>query len=283
MRLFLLYIFLCSCSLFAQDDLLSLLSDESLPTKVNATFKGTRVINGQSIEIPAKRELQFVIQHRFGTINSGAYELWGLDQATMRMSLDYGVSETIALGLARNSFQKTYEASTKVKMLTQKSDDSIPISITSYHAVFINSLRWTNPDRENLFSSRLSYVHQILIARKFNRDLSLQVSPSYIQRNLVEREAMNNNYFALGFGGRYKLSNRVSFNAEYFYQFDRPMEAFTNSLSIGFDIETGGHVFQLHITNSQGMFERAFIGETSGKWSKGDIYFGFNISRAFQL
>lgn len=283
MRLFLLCIFLCSSSLFAQDDLLSLLSDESLPTKVNATFKGTRVINGQSIEIPAKRELQFVIQHRFGTINSGAYELWGLDQATMRMSLDYGVSETIALGLARNSFQKTYEASTKVKMLTQKSDDSSPISITSYHAVFINSLRWTNPDRENLFSSRLSYVHQILIARKFNRDLSLQISPSYIQRNLVEREAMNNNYFALGFGGRYKLSSRVSFNAEYFYQFDRPMEAFTNSLSIGFDIETGGHVFQLHITNSQGMFERAFIGETLGKWSKGDIYFGFNISRAFQL
>jgi len=282
-RLLLFFVFTVTSSLFAQEDLFSLLGDGKSDTEVHATFKGTRVINGQSIELPAKGVLQFVIEHRFGTINSGAYELWGIDQSTMRMSLDYGVCEGLAVGVARNSFQKTFEASAKAKLLKQKVADGSPVSITAYHAVFVNSLHWLNPERENLFSSRLSYAHQFMIAKKINQSLSLQITPSYIHRNLVETEAMNNDYMALGFGGRYKLSKRVSVNAEYFYQLDRPDEDFTNSLSLGFDIETGGHVFQLHLTNSQGMFERAFIGETTGKWSQGDIYFGFNISRVFDL
>lgn len=283
MRFLTIFAFLLSTSLFAQDDLFSLLGEDASNEEVFATFKGTRVINGQSIELPAHGDLQFVIAHRFGTINSGAYELWGLDQSQMRMSLDYGVSKNIALGVARNSFQKTYEGFLKSKLLRQKSQKGSPVSIASYNAVFVNGLHWLNPDRDNLFSSRLSYVHQIMIARKFNQNLSLQLTPSYIHRNLVETMAMNNDYMSLGIGGRYKLNKRISLNAEYFYQFERPNEEFTNSLSLGFDIETGGHVFQLHITNSQGMFERAFIGETTGKWSDGDIYFGFNISRVFDL
>lgn len=283
MRFFFLSALLFSGSLFAQDDLFSLLEEEDAVQEVYATFKGTRVINGQSIELPAKGDLQFVIEHRFGTLNSGAYELWGLDQSQIRMSFDYGITNNLAIGLARNSFQKTFESSLKAKLVKQKMENGSPISITSYNAVFANSLRWINPDRENLFSSRLSYVHQFMIARKFNQNLSIQLTPSYIHRNLVETNAMKNDYMAMGLGGRYKLSKRISINAEYFYQLNRPQENFTNSLSIGFDIETGGHVFQLHITNSQGMFERAFIGETTGKWSEGDIYFGFNISRVFDL
>ena len=283
MRFFFLSALLFSGSLFAQDDLFSLLEEEDAVQEVYATFKGTRVINGQSIELPAKGDLQFVIEHRFGTLNSGAYELWGLDQSQIRMSFDYGITNNLAIGLARNSFQKTFESSLKAKLVKQKMENGSPISITSYNAVFANSLRWINPDRENLFSSRLSYVHQVMIARKFNQNLSIQLTPSYIHRNLVETNAMKNDYMAMGLGGRYKLSKRISINAEYFYQLNRPQENFTNSLSIGFDIETGGHVFQLHITNSQGMFERAFIGETTGKWSEGDIYFGFNISRVFDL
>ena len=201
----------------------------------------------------------------------------------MRMSFDYGLSKNIAIGIARNSFQKTYEASLKAKLLKQKLENGSPISITSYHAVFANTLNWTNTKRANLFSSRLSYAHQVMIARKFNQSFSLQLTPTYIHRNLVEFESINNDYVALGVGGRYKLTKRISVNAEYFYQLERPEENFTNSLSLGVDIETGGHVFQLHITNSQGMFERAFIGETTGTWSEGDLYFGFNISRVFGL
>ena len=283
MRYLVIFAFLFSSSVFAQDDLFSLLGEDNSNQEVRATFKGTRVINGQSIELPSKGDLQFVIEHRFGTINSGAYELWGIDQSQMRMSFDYGLSKNLAIGIARNSFQKTYEASVKAKLLKQKLQNGSPISITSYHAIFANSIKWALPERENLFSSRLSYAHQIMIARKFNQSFSLQLTPSYIHRNLVEKKNFSNDYMALGIGGRYKLTKRVSLNAEYFYQLDRPFENYTNSLSLGFDIETGGHVFQLHITNSQGMFERAFIGETTGKWSEGDLYFGFNISRVFDL
>jgi len=283
MRYLVIFAFLFSSSVFAQADLFSLLGDDDSNQEVSATFKGTRVINGQSIELPSKGDLQFVIEHRFGTINSGAYELWGIDQSQMRMSFDYGLSKNLAIGIARNSFQKTYEASVKAKLLKQKLQNGSPISITSYHTVFASSIKWALPERENLFSSRLSYAHQIMIARKFNQSFSLQLTPSYIHRNLVEKKNFSNDYMALGIGGRYKLTKRVSLNAEYFYQLDRPFENYTNSLSLGFDIETGGHVFQLHITNSQGMFERAFIGETTGKWSEGDLYFGFNISRVFDL
>ena len=283
MRYLIIFALFCSPIVKAQDDLFSLLEVEDTPQEVTATFKGTRIINGQSVELPAKGNLQFLIEHRFGTINSGAYELWGLDQAQMRMSFDYGLTNTTAIGLARNSFQKTFEASIKSRLVRQKINGGSPISITSYNAVFANSIRWANPERANLFSSRLSYAHQIMIARKFNSSLSLQLTPSLIHRNLVDNKDINNDYMALGIGGRYKLTKRVSLNAEYFYQFKRLNELFENSLSIGFDIETGGHVFQLHVTNSQGMFERAFIGETTGKWSAGDLYFGFNISRVFGL
>lgn len=269
-------------TLKAQNELLSLLGDQEVNQEVYGTFKGTKVINGQSVEMPTKSALFFIIEHRFGTINSGAYELWGLDQASMRMSFEYGVREGVVLGVARNTFQKTYETSIKTRLLRQKEGAGSRVSIATYHAAFINSMRLTDSDREDLFRSRLSYVHQVLIARKFNRAFSLQFSPTLIVRNLVSLTSMNNNYMAMGVGARYKLSNRVSLNGEYFYQFDRPYEDFENSLSLGFDIETGGHVFQLHLTNSQGMFERAFVGETRGKWSDGDIYFGFNISRVFQ-
>ena len=283
MRYLMIFALICSPIVKAQDNLLSLLELEDTPQEVTATFKGTRIINGQSVELPAKGNLQFLIEHRFGTINSGAYELWGLDQAQMRMSFDYGLTNNTAIGLARNSFQKTFEASIKSRLVRQKMNGGSPISISSYNAVFANSIRWANPERANLFSSRLSYAHQIMIARKFNSSLSLQLTPSLIHRNLVDKKDINNDYVALGIGGRYKLTKRLSLNAEYFYQFKRLNELFENSLSIGFDIETGGHVFQLHVTNSQGMFERAFIGETTGKWSAGDLYFGFNISRVFGL
>ena len=283
MRSLIIFTLFCSYLVKAQDDLFSLLELEDTPQEVTATFKGTRIINGQSVELPAKGNLQFLIEHRFGTINSGAYELWGLDQAQMRMSFDYGLTNNTAIGLARNSFQKTFEASIKSRLVRQKINGGSPISITSYNAVFANSIRWANPERANLFSSRLSYAHQIMIARKFNSSLSLQLTPSLIHRNLVEKKDENNDCVALGIGGRYKLTKRVSLNAEYFYQFKRFNELFVNSLSIGFDIESGGHVFQLHVTNSQGMFERAFIGETIGEWSAGDLYFGFNISRVFSL
>ena len=252
-------------------------------TPVQATFKDTRIINVQSNETPGKNVLHFVIAHRFGQINEGAYALWGLDNASMRMAFDYGLTDRMAVGFARSTFQKTYEANIKWRALRQNSDNSMPISLTLYSVAMANGLRWADPDRENLFSSRLSYVHQAIVAKKWGSNLSLAFIPSFIHRNLVESLADAHDQWTLGLGGRYKVTSRTSINAEYHYALAGLPTDHVNSLSLGMDIETGGHVFQLHVTNSQGMFERAFLTETGGRWRDGALYFGFNLSRVFDF
>ena len=261
--------------------LLDALDTEPTAHPVTATFKDTRVINMQSNETPGAGVLHFVIAHRFGRINEGAYSLWGLDNASMRMGFDYGLTDRWTLGVGRSTFQKTYEASMKGKLFVQKSDNSVPVSVTYYGVIMANGLRWQEPDRENLFSSRLSYVNQLIVTRKINDRTSLAVVPSLIHRNLVDITSKSHDQWTLGLGGRHKLTHRVSINSEYHFLVNGLDEATTNSLSLGVDIETGGHVFQLHITNSQGMFERAFLTETTGRWLDGDLFFGFNLSRVF--
>jgi hypothetical protein len=261
--------------------LLDALDTEPTAHPVTATFKDTRVINMQSNETPGAGVLHFVIAHRFGRINEGAYSLWGLDNASMRMGFDYGLTDRWTLGVGRSTFQKTYEASIKGKLFLQKSDNSVPVSVTYYGVIMANGLRWQEPDRENLFSSRLSYVNQLIVTRKINDRTSLAVVPSLIHRNLVDITSKSHDQWTLGLGGRHKLTHRVSINSEYHFLVNGLDEAPTNSLSLGVDIETGGHVFQLHITNSQGMFERAFLTETTGTWLDGDLFFGFNLSRVF--
>ena len=261
--------------------LLDALDTEPTAHLVTATFKDTRVINMQSNETPGAGVLHFVIAHRFGRINEGAYSLWGLDNASMRMGFDYGLTDRWTLGVGRSTFQKTYEASMKGKLFVQKSDNSVPVSVTYYGVIMANGLRWQEPDRENLFSSRLSYVNQLIVTRKINDRTSLAVVPSFIHRNLVDITSKSHDQWTLGLGGRHKLTHRVSINSEYHFLVNGLDEATTNSLSLGVDIETGGHVFQLHITNSQGMFERAFLTETTGRWLDGDLFFGFNLSRVF--
>jgi opacity protein-like surface antigen len=261
--------------------LLDALDTEPTVYPVTATFKDTRVINMQSNETPGAGVLHFVIAHRFGRINEGAYSLWGLDNASMRMGFDYGLTDRWTIGVGRSTFQKTYEASIKGKLFLQKSDNSIPVSVTYYGVIMANGLRWQEPDRENLFSSRLSYVNQLIVTRKINDRTSLAVVPSFIHRNLVDITSKSHDQWTLGLGGRHKLTHRVSVNSEYHFLVNGLDEATTNSLSLGVDIETGGHVFQLHITNSQGMFERAFLTETTGRWLDGDLFFGFNLSRVF--
>ena len=160
----------------------------------------------------------------------------------------------------------------------------MPVTVAVLGTMAITTLKWEDPNRDNLFSSRLYYTTQVIIGRKFSNGISFQLSPSLVHRNLVATFEEKNNVFALGFAGRVKLNKRRSINGEYIYVFpDQLAEGFRNSLSIGFDIETGGHVFQLHFTNSTSMIEKGFITETVGKWSDGGIHFGFNISRVFTL
>lgn len=280
--------FLFASALSAQDDdLEKLLEQETADAGKEytiATFKGSRVINAQSVEIPGKNVLQFQILHRFGRLNTGAYQFFGLDQATIRLGFDYGVSERLAFGIGRSSMNKAYDGSVKYKLLRQGANKGMPVTIVWFSNISVNTIERSTEDRPVSFTSRLNYLHQLIIARKFNDRLSLQLLPSFIHRNLVPTPEDQNDVWAAGFAGRYKLTRRVSFNAEYFYLLPgKTADDFRNSFSIGFDLETGGHVFQLHLTNSQGMIDQQFIPMTTGDWAKGDIHFGFNISRVFGM
>jgi hypothetical protein len=269
---------------FAQDDLLDQLakSDSIQTYPVTATFKSTRVVNGQSVETMKKKHLDFRISHRFGRLNSGAYQFFGLDQATMRMGFEYGITDRFMVGLGRSTSQKVYDVFGKYKLIEQTTGARVmPVSVTLFGGTGVAT---ANRDLE--FQDKVYYTAQALIARKFSERLSLQLSPSYLFRNHPEVTGDEKLLLAVGIGGRYKISKRVSINGEYFWTAREKNTAtapYHDSMSFGVDIETGGHVFQLHFTNSLGMIEKQFIGETAGSWGKGDIHYGFNISRTFSF
>ena len=268
-----------------EEDLLSLLGGDEEQTYTSATFKTTRIINMHSVENAAAGVMDFRISHRFGFINTGAYDLFGLDQALMRIGLEYGITDRLMLGMGRSNVNKAYDSFLKYKILRQGSGKSnIPISVSYFASAVCNTIKWADPNRDNYFSSRMQYTHQLLIARKFNNDLSLQLTPTLVHKNLVPTLQDKNDILAMGFGGRYKLTQRFSVNGEYIYVLPNQITStFYNSLSLGVDIETGGHVFQLHLTNSTSMLEPGFITESVGQWKKGGIHFGFNVSRVFTV
>lgn len=272
---------------YAQDDLLDLLAEEEDPVidYAYATFKASRVINGQSVELTSKNELSFVIQHRFGKINEGFYGLFGLDQSTIRFGFEYGLLNWLNVGVGRSSFKKTFDGYLKMKIARQQSGaKNFPVTIDLFSSVAVSTLRTDQTEPPVYFSSRLFFTHQILIARKFGNAVSVQLSPSYVHRNLVETTKDQNDVYALGVSGRVKVTNRMSINAEYFYQFPGYNKTVTyDAVAVGIDLETGGHVFQILMTNSKGMIDPYFIADTNGDISKGEIYLGFNISRVFSF
>ena len=273
----------------AQDhSLLDMVSD-SVGSKtrqlVEATFKGTHIINMQSVEQPAKKELSFIMMHRFGKLNDGAYNLFGLDQAEIRLAFDYGLTDRLTLGIGRSSLDKAFDASLKFKVVQQAfPGQHMPFSVSYFSSIVYPTLRYED---KPYLTSRLRpiYTNQLLIARKFNSNLSLQVNPTWLHYNLVATKADKNDMFALAMGGRMKFNKRMSINAEYTLlpSSQIPSTPVKNSFSLGWDIETGGHVFQLVFSNSAGMVDPYFMSKTTGTWGKGDIYFGFNISRTFSF
>ncbi len=283
-KIIILLIMLSSIFAKAQDGLLSLLEVDNEPMYISSTFKGKKVVNGQSVEILSKGVLQFQIQHRFGPLlgQNYFYNLFGLDNSQIRLGFDYGIKDWMSVGVGRSSALKTIDASAKIRLKRQsKGSKEFPFTLVTNSAIYIKQYRWSETKEETFeVSNQLSFVHQLLIARKINRDLSVQISPTFVHYNLVN-DAEKNDRISLGFGARQKLTNRISVNAEYFIQIKEKMN--NDVLSFGFDIETGGHVFQLHLSNSPAMIEPAFIHETTGDWGQGDIYFGFNISRVFTI
>jgi len=270
-------------------DLDALLEKEAKPetTYATATFKSTRIVNGHSVQQMKKKQLEFRVSHRFGELNTGSYNFWGLDQGTIHLGLGYGITDWLEVGIGRSTYEKTADAFAKVSILRQSSGvKNMPIQLSYMSSTEIIGLN-TNQAMQQNYTSRMSFVNQILIARKFNESLSLQLTPTYIHRNLVPTELDRNDLFALGIGGRYKITKRMAFNVEYFYVYrDNAITlpvTYYNPLSVGIDIETGGHVFQIMLTNSTAMREGGFIGKTTGGWSNAGIHLGFNISRVFSF
>jgi opacity protein-like surface antigen len=282
-----LFVILSLSNTKAQDSsLLELVVDNiNAPTSqvVSGTFKATQIVNTPTVESPAKKALQFMIMHRFGRLNEGAYALFGLDNAGIRFAFDYGITDKLAIGVGRSSFEKVYDASFKWKVVRQK-QNGVPVSVSAYGMIANSVQKYSDKPYLNA-KYRTIYTSQLLIARKVNSKLSLQLTPSWVHFNLVPSPADKNDVFALGVGGRMKLTNRVSINAEYNYLPDGQVVSSDvfSSLSMGVDIETGGHVFQLIFTNSEGMNSPYYLTKTRGRWEKGDIYFGFNVTRIFNL
>jgi hypothetical protein len=268
-----------SFSVFAQDNLLNMLGEDEESLYISYLFKGTKVVNGQSVELLSKGVLQFTVQHRFGTLNSGVYNFYGLDNSQVRLGFDYGVKDWLSIGLGRSSAIKTIDANIKVRLKRQEKE-GFPVTIASNSAIYVKQWEYADAQLESfLFTNQLSFANQLLVAMKINRAFTIQLTPTFVHYNLVKTKDEPYDKFSLGIGGRQKITRRFSLNAEYFYQLND--KADNNMLSFGFDIETGGHVFQLHLSNSPAMIAPEFVTQTNGSWPDGDIYFGFNISRVF--
>jgi hypothetical protein len=272
-------------NLFGQDiDSLKIEIGENQTSYTIATFKTTRVINGHSVETIGKGILDIKISHRFSTLNRGLYELFGLDNASMRMGGDYGITDRLMIGVGRSTFQKQYDGFVKYKLMRQSSGyRANPVTVSLMGGIMVKTLKSPDPAIKIKLNDNLYYTAQLLIARKFSDNFSLQLMPTMVHHNLVKGVNDPNDIFAIGIGARQKITKRTSINGEYYIVTGDKLPNTYNSLSFGFDIETGGHVFQLHFTNSTGMTERTFISETDGRWGKGDIHFGFNIARVFVI
>tara|TARA_B100001250_G_C19605344_1_gene702481 strand:- start:5 stop:841 length:837 start_codon:yes stop_codon:yes gene_type:complete len=269
-----------STILYAQDDLLDLIDDGFENTyPVNATFKAKRIVNSQSIEMPKPRILDFMILHRFGSMSNGAYDLFGMDEAVIRFDLKYGLSDRISFGIGRSSLNKTFDIFTKVKIMGQKTGHrSFPITL-----VFFSKMEIETIIKDMSMNDRITYDFQFLLAKKFNRSLSLQLMPTLIHRNLVETNSDSHDLISIGVGGRMKMTKRTSINFDTFFPVGQRSETYRQGWGIGYDIETGGHVFQLMLTNARGSFESEYIENASGTLKDLDLYLGFNIARVFYM
>jgi hypothetical protein len=285
-----LLLFFLPLTAWAQNDMDLLESADTTKEYVSATFKGTKIINFQSVETAGKKVLEFMIQHRFGDINGGANSFFGLDNgATIRFGLGYGITDRLEVGIGRTSYEKLVDGYIKYKLLRQTVERGTPVSITVMGATYITSVH--DPDaalngynKYHYFADRMTYSLQAVVARKFSERFSFQVTPVYIHYNLVENISDKNDALALGFSGRYKFNKRMAATMEYGLKYNSyTAQTYYNSMGIGLEIETGGHVFQMFVTNSTGIVEPQYLTHTVTSWKDGGIRLGFNISRAFNF
>lgn len=263
----------------AQDDLLSQIDSTDTNAKVVSAFKAMKIVNLESTKLAAKKDLYLVIAHRFGSIKEDIEGFFGLDNAVTQIKFTYGLSDKFTLSAGRS--EQAYDFSAKYLLKSQEKG-RFPFTIVGFNSIGFNNLLKQSNLPKMKFNNRVIYVNQLLMSSKVSEKLSLEIAPTHFHENYVANNFQENSQFAIGMGGRYKLTKRVSVNIDYAAHLNRTATSnFKNPLSVGVDLETGGHVFQMHFTNSQGIHEAGFLGNTSGDWGKGDIFFGFNLVRVF--
>lgn len=289
-KIFLLFLF----PIFAvsQEDLLNEIDSVPQNQIAESAFKSLKIVNLESTKLAAKGDFYFIVAHRFGFVNNGFDDFFGLDNANTQLKFLYGVKEWLTIHASRSGFQETYDLAAKYRLLAQ-GENNFPFTIVGFNSIAVN----TELKKENYpnlkFENRLSYVSQLLISRKFSEKLSLELAPTVFHENtlrdildennmVISPNPQDNTQYAIGMGGRYKLTKRWSFNLDYVAHLNRTSQAiYKNPLSVGFDLETGGHVFQMHFTNATAMHEAGYLGQTVGDWGKGEFGFGFNLVRVF--
>ncbi len=292
---FIFLLSLLSLQTLAQDDLLKIAMGDSTPVHetVSATFKTTKLINAQTNETVYKRTLDFRVGHRFGNIGkytdgkSASHSLYGLDASTdIRIAFEYGITNDLTVGFSRSKIKENLEGLVKYRILKQTTDNKMPLALT----FFGNAALTPQKDNAGIYDKttrRLAYTAQLIIARKFNSRISVALLPSLVHRNYVFDVQDENDIFSLGGAARVRVTRSMCLIADYFYNFstyriDRS-DSYYNPLGLGFEIETGGHVFSLMFTNSAGIIENEFIPYTTDSWKDGGIKFSFNISRNFRI
>lgn len=285
-------LFLFPLCVFSQDDLLAEIDTVKVDTKVESAFKSLKIVNIESTKLAAKGDFYFIVAHRFDYLKNGFDDFFGLDNANTQLKFLYGATEWLTVHVSRSGFQETYDLAVKYRLQNQQKD-GFPLTLVGFSSVAVNS-EMKEEDYPNMdFGNRLSYVTQLLVSRKFDDNLTLQLAPTFFHENTIRDvfdasgnpilpNPQDNSQFSIGMGGRYKLTKRWSVNMDYAAHLNRASESrYKNPLSIGVDLETGGHVFQMHFTNSRAMHETGYLGQTSGDWSKSEICFGFNLVRVF--
>lgn len=289
--LFILLAVTSTTSFFAQspDDLLNMVAEKPKKEYVSATFKTTRLINFHTVEVLSRRSLDFRISHRFGDINSGAYNAWGIDGgANIRLSLEYCHGSRLMFGIGRTSGKKIADAFLKYRLLKQTTKGGgMPVSVTLFTSMYHTFMQNVVIDGVNKYQTipdRLSFCHQIMIGRKFNSRFSFQLTGAMVHVNLVDKISDKNDCFIVGAVTRFKFAKRQAITLEYGHRMNKySRDKYYDSFGVGYDLETGGHVFQIHLTNSFGLTEDQYFMYTNTSWSNWGVRLGFNISRVFSL
>ena len=276
---------------FSQDTLV----EEEYAEEEPKTFASTRIVSGHSVETLEKGIMDFRIEHRFGDIagsNGGFQNMFGFDMLSdMRIALEYGITDNIMIGFGRCKgtgapYRSLLDGFAKYRFLTQKKNE-MPISMALIAGSSFTYMKAsTDLSQVNSFpkvAHRFAYFTQLNVARHFGEKASLALMPTYVHRNYVAADDVND-LFALGGAFRVKLTSRFAIVGEYYQVFsdkDFRQTGYKNSLGIALEWFTFGHSFTINLTNAAGLGETQFIPYTFESWGSGQFRFGFSVSRKF--